>query len=98
MRIGVCLAIAASLFAAPALAGKTTHVDGYVKKDGTYVAPHYKTAPNDTKLDNYSTKGNYNPYTGKEGAVDPYKATPSNPVGSPYNSGTFYPYGTKSKK
>lgn len=42
-------------------------VKGYVKKDGTYVAPHQKTAPNKTKNDNYSTKGNTNPYTGKKG-------------------------------
>jgi len=49
---------------------------GYVRKDGTYVAPSYQTNPNDTKLDNYSSKGNVNPYTGKEGTVDPYKPTP----------------------
>lgn len=49
---------------------------GYVKKDGTYVAPSRATNPNDTKLDNYSTKGNVNPYTGKAGTVDPYKLEP----------------------
>jgi hypothetical protein len=48
-------------------------VGGYTKKDGTYVAPHVQTSPNATKVDNYSTKGNVNPYTGKEGTVDPYK-------------------------
>ena len=96
MRTALCLALVASLFAAPVIAGKSTHVDGYVKKDGTYVAPHYRSAPNDTKLDNYSTKGNSNPYTGKEGSVDPYKSTPQNPYGSPYNSSS--PFGTKSKR
>ena len=50
---------------------------GYVTKAGTYVAPHFQTAPNQTKLDNYSSKGNVNPYTGKKGSVDPYK--PSKP-------------------
>lgn len=40
---------------------------GYVKKNGTYVQPHEKTAPNKTKNDNYSAKGNTNPYTGKKG-------------------------------
>lgn len=54
-------------------------VKGYVKKDGTYVAPHYRSAPNSTKLDNYSTKGNTNPYTGKEGTVDP-DATAKQPI------------------
>jgi hypothetical protein len=42
-------------------------VRGYEKKDGTYVAPHQQTNPNATKADNYSTKGNVNPYTGKKG-------------------------------
>ena len=42
-------------------------VGGYTKKDGTYVAPHYRTAPNKTQRDNYSSKGNYNPNTGKMG-------------------------------
>lgn len=47
------------------------HVNGYTRKDGTYVAPHERTAPNNTTLDNYSTKGNVNPYTGKPGTKDP---------------------------
>ena len=53
---------------------RTTHVKGYYKPSaGSYVAPHYKTTPNKTKFDNFSTKGNYNPYTGKKGTVNPYK-------------------------
>ena len=53
---------------------KTTGVRGYYKPStGRYVAPHYKTTPNRTKIDNFSTKGNYNPYTGKKGTVNPYK-------------------------
>lgn len=46
-------------------------VNGYTKKDGTYVAPHQRTAPDSTTQNNYSTKGNVNPYTGKEGTVEP---------------------------
>jgi len=49
------------------------YVRGYTRGNGTYVQPHYQTAPNTTKFDNYSTKGNFNPYTGKAGTVDPYK-------------------------
>lgn len=48
-------------------------VKGYTRKDGTYVAPHYRSSPNSSKYDNYSTKGNYNPYTGEKGSVDPYR-------------------------
>lgn len=49
------------------LTASAVHVKGYTRKDGTYVAPHERTSPNHTKNDNYSTKGNVNPYTGKEG-------------------------------
>ncbi len=40
---------------------------GYTKKSGGYVAPHYKTTSNKTQRDNYSTKGNTNPFTGEKG-------------------------------
>lgn len=43
------------------------HVNGYTRKDGTYVAPHMRSSPNGTTADNYSTKGNVNPYTGEPG-------------------------------
>ncbi|EAI5466740.1 hypothetical protein [Campylobacter sp. RKI_CA19_01116] len=48
------------------------YVNGYYKKDGTYVAPHYRSNPNGYKHDNWSTKGNRNPYTGKYGSKSPY--------------------------
>ena len=52
---------------------RTVRVKSYYKPStGTYVSPSYRTAPNKTKLDNYSTKGNYNPYSGKKGSVRPY--------------------------
>ncbi len=47
------------------------HVSGYYRKNGTYVAPHERSDRNETKNDNYSTKGNYNPYTGEEGHKEP---------------------------
>lgn len=47
---------------------KTVKVKGYYKPStGTYVTPSVRTSPNRTKVDNYSTKGNYNPYSGKSG-------------------------------
>lgn len=51
-----------------------THVRGYVKKDGTYVAPHYRSAPDSTRVNNYSAQGNANPYTGRAGTASPYAA------------------------
>jgi hypothetical protein len=61
----VIFAISAALFSASALAD--TYVKPHVTKDGTYVEGHYRTAPNSTRLDNYSTEGNVNPYNGEEG-------------------------------
>ena len=40
-------------------------VRGYYRKDGTYVRPHYRTAPDGNPYNNYSFPGNYNPNTGK---------------------------------
>lgn len=48
--------------------GGSHSVSGYTKSNGTYVAPSHAKNPNDTKSDNWSTKGNMNPYTGKEGS------------------------------
>jgi uncharacterized protein YgiM (DUF1202 family) len=43
------------------------HVRGYTKKDGTYVAPHMRSRPDGIFENNWSTKGNVNPYTGQPG-------------------------------
>ena len=83
----VLFALVAVCLISPASAAQV-RVKGYVKKDGTYVAPHYRSNPNGTTLDNYSTKGNTNPYTGKVGTRD----SDPNPYGdgsrqsSPYSS------------
>ena len=45
----------------------STFVDSYTRNDGTYVQGHYKSMPNSTNWDNYSTKGNTNPFTGTSG-------------------------------
>jgi len=65
--LGVVLAVAVT---STAFAGNTK---GYTRKNGTYVAPHHRTAPDKSKANNYGTKGNTNPYTGKKGTVDPSK-------------------------
>src|SRR6266508_5215304 len=51
--------------------GSETSVHGYTRKTGTYVAPHQRTTPDGTKGNNWSTKGNVNPYTGKPGTKEP---------------------------
>lgn len=54
-----------------------TYVDGYYRKNGTYVQPHYRSSPNSTINDNYSTAPNVNPYTGERGTRSPSYSTPS---------------------
>ena len=66
-------------------------VSGYTTKNGTYVAPHYQTNPNGTKNDNWSTVGNVNPFTGKEGTKprDGSHATPLTGVTLPKLDETY---------
>jgi len=46
-------------------------VRGYVTRGGVYVQPHRATNPDRSRFNNYSTRGNYNPYTGKIGTRYP---------------------------
>jgi hypothetical protein len=56
----------------PSLSASSVRVKGYIRKDGTYVAPHYRSSPDSSKYNNWSSKGNSNPYSGKTGSKDPY--------------------------
>ncbi|HKQ90860.1 MAG TPA: hypothetical protein VJZ77_09270 [Blastocatellia bacterium] len=68
----LCLALLlllASVVELTALA--QTRVRGYTKRDGTRVESHRRTRPNSTERDNWSSKGNTNPDTGKRGTKTP---------------------------
>jgi hypothetical protein len=80
-------------------------VRGYYRKDGTYVKPHYRSSPNRSVSDNYTYKGNVNPYTGEIGHRSyefindkrVYKKSKTKKV-KVTNRTYFHPsYGTKSK-
>jgi hypothetical protein len=86
------LVIASLLFASSIASAASTHVDGHVRRDGTYVPPHFRTTPDSSLTNNYSTQGNYNPYTGREGTVNPY-APPS-----PSSSGFSNPYNAPDRR
>jgi len=92
----VALIIGLLLIASVAMAGDT-NVRGHWKdtdRDGikdTYVDGYRRSSPNSSTLDNYSTKGNYNPYTGEKGTVDPYKYD-NNPYDSGYGKTYKYKY------
>lgn len=83
MKKTIVLTLAIVAMAATAIAGD--YVRGYTRKDGTYVQPHYRSSPNNTRIDNYSTQGNINPYTGQQGTQPAY---PQPNYGQPYK-----PYG-----
>ena len=68
------------------------HVNGYYRKNGTYVQPHYRSSPNSTKMDNWSTKGNVNPYTGQVGTKNVYETPNQNyntPITNEIYSGNY---------
>jgi hypothetical protein len=58
----------ASSGAGTGAASSSKGVSGYVKKDGNYVAPHQRSTRDSTTDNNWTTKPNTNPYTGKEGS------------------------------
>lgn len=74
MKNLVLLLIAISIAAAtPVFAkgkGGSHSVRGHTTKNRTYVQPHRKTNPDNSKSNNWSHKGNTNPNTGKEGTKD----------------------------
>jgi opacity protein-like surface antigen len=47
------------------------YVKGYVRSNGTYVAPHYRSSRDSSTLNNWSTRGNINPYQGLRGMPHP---------------------------
>lgn len=76
----------------------------HVRRDGTYVQGHRSTDPNSHRFDNYSSRGNVNPYTGQTGSQRNEFTSPpayntgrrqqpdsfnSNPYSNPYGN----PYG-----
>jgi hypothetical protein len=74
LRYTLVLAIALFAFTVSSNAQvnpSSTYVSGYTKADGTYVQGYYKTTPNSTNRDNYTTKPNVNPYTNQPGTVAP---------------------------
>lgn len=64
--------IAIGVLSFDALAGgRGVRVRGYVRRDGTYVAPHTRTTPDGKPENNYGFPGNYNPNTADITGGDP---------------------------
>ena len=78
-QIAICISVVLALLLTTVTAfAQDVYVQGYYRSDGTYVQPHYRSAPNNTTLDNWSTMGNINPYTGQAGTKDPYAGMQNN--------------------
>jgi hypothetical protein len=74
------LGIGLALLAGATFAQSEHYVQGYTKQNGTYVAPHMQTNPDATRANNWSTRGNVNPYTGQPGTKPFYPNTQAAPA------------------
>ncbi len=68
------------------------YVRGSQRRDGTNVPEHNRSNPNQTVIDNFSHKGNYNPDTGKIGS-NRDRSSPS----SEYYDPSYQPRRSRSK-
>ena len=79
-------------------AGGKVKVRGYYRKDGTYVRPHYRSAPDGNPYNNWSYPGNTNPVTGNVASGNPdtylknYYNRRSNPTYYSYSPSSILPY------
>lgn len=63
--------VALALAFVPTIAS-AEYVRGHYRSNGTYVEGYHRSNRNGSTFDNYSTRGNTNPYTGQKGYTNPY--------------------------
>lgn len=88
MALLFCLVLPAVAFA------DNVWVEGYRRADGTYVEPHYRSAPNGSRYDNSSTYGDSSHTDGARGTRYPEypgASTDPNPQIEPYSRPSRYP-------
>ncbi len=61
-----------SLMIMPGVLLAQAYVHPYTRQNGTYVEGHYRTAPDNSRLNNWTTQGNVNPYNGNRGTQPAY--------------------------
>lgn len=84
MKLLLSAALFVPMIATGATAQSSVNVRGHTTREGVYVPPHVRTAPNETRTDNWSSRPNVNPYTGKAGTADPYAPKPYKPYSPKY--------------
>lgn len=65
-------------------------VNGYTRSNGTYVQGHYRTAPDYTINNNWTTLGNVNPHTGRAGTVSRSSSFSSTYYSAPAYTQSYY--------
>jgi hypothetical protein len=74
------------------VANADSYVNGYYRKNGTYVQPHWRSSPDSNAYNNWTTQGNVNPYTGQLGTRNPYSG---NTYQNPYHTNQYGIYGRR---
>lgn len=89
LRLPIVVVLAASTWvhAAGGRSGGSVRVSGYGRANGTYVGPHFRSAPDGNFYNNWSTRGNTNPYTGVAGTRTAPPRTYAGMTGAVYVSG-----------
>lgn len=73
MKLAIVIGLALVAAAGCACAQSAQYIPGYFRADGTYVQGYYRTVPDNNQHNNYSARGNVNPYTGQPGYRVPYQ-------------------------
>lgn len=60
----LALLVVSAAFIIVSFSAFAEEVSGYYRKNGTYVQSYERTAPDNTRTNNYDYPGNYNPNTG----------------------------------
>lgn len=71
MRI-IVLVVGLTALALGSQANAWVHVRSYARHNGTFVGSHFRTNPDHSRFNNWSTRGNVNPLTGKAGTKSPF--------------------------
>lgn len=68
------LALLAVVVTVSSVASAQTYVRGYVRNNGIYVSPHFRSYNDGNQFNNWSYRGNSNPFTGTKGyrSYQPY--------------------------
>jgi hypothetical protein len=65
-----------ALIAPAHVMAQDTYVQGYTTGNGTYVQPHFRSQADSYQNNNFSARGNTNPYTGSTGSDRPPSLNP----------------------